>query len=341
MQEINKALGISTKLSISFHPQTDGQTEIVNKEVQKFLQIYCFKKQDQWANWLAIAQFSINSKKHASTKIAPFKATRSYIPRMGIEPLPVNKAPAAKDFTSKMESMLESMRKNLEKARERMKLNANKSCSAALDYTISQQVWLATKNLQLTHASQKLTERWLGPYTIIGLAGPNAIKLKLLRSLQIHPVVNVSRVKPYLGPMEGQTPYRPRPVHITEDRDNEWEVDHIVDSHLKNKKLEYLIHWRGYDDSDHTWEPKSNLGNAKDAIHDFHESHSSAPHALSIDPAGFSKSGQSRLLNSIHATFLLITWKSISRRGVVLWSHSRDYSFSGLSQFLLLQSYLI
>ena len=47
MQEINKALSISTKLSTSFHPQTDGQTEIVKKEVQKFLQIYCFKKQDQ------------------------------------------------------------------------------------------------------------------------------------------------------------------------------------------------------------------------------------------------------------------------------------------------------
>ena len=118
MQEINKALSISTKLSTSFHPQMDGQTEIVNTEVQKFLWIYCFKKQDQWANWLAIAQFSINSKKHASTKVAPFKATQSYVPHMGIEPLPVNKAPAAKDFTSEMKGTLESMRKNLEKAKE-------------------------------------------------------------------------------------------------------------------------------------------------------------------------------------------------------------------------------
>ena len=168
-----------------------------------------------------------------------------------------------------------------------MKLDANKSCSATPDYTISQQVWLATKNLWLTHASQKLTERWLGPYTIIGLAGSNAIKLKLPRSLQTHPVVNISRVKPYLGPMEGQTPYCPGPVHVTEDRDNKWEVDHIMDSRLKNKKLKYLIHWKGYDNSDRMWEPKSNLGNAKDAICDFHESHSSTPCALSIDPADF------------------------------------------------------
>ena len=43
MQESNKALGIFTKLSTSFHPQTDGQMEIVNKEVQKFLWIYCFE----------------------------------------------------------------------------------------------------------------------------------------------------------------------------------------------------------------------------------------------------------------------------------------------------------
>ena len=90
----------------------------------------------------------------------------------------------------------------------------------------------------MTCASCKLTERWLGPYTVIGLAGPNAVKLKLPRSLQIHPIVNVSWIKPYLRPMEGQTPYQPRPVHVTEDRDNKWEVDHIIDSRLKNKKTQ-------------------------------------------------------------------------------------------------------
>ena len=149
----NKALGIPTKLSTSFHPQTDGQMEIINEEVQKFLQIYCFEKQDQWANWLAITQFSINSKKHTLIKITPFEATQSYVPRMGIESIPENKAPAAKDFTSEMEGMLESVKRNLEKAKERMKLNANKYHSEALAYEIGQQVWLATENLHLTHAS--------------------------------------------------------------------------------------------------------------------------------------------------------------------------------------------
>ena len=72
---------------------------------------------------------------------------------MGIEPIPVNKAPAAKDFTSKMEGMLENVRKILEEAKEGMKLNANKHRLAAPAYKIGQQVWLATENLRLTHTS--------------------------------------------------------------------------------------------------------------------------------------------------------------------------------------------
>ena len=287
MQEINKALSISTKLSMSFHPQIDGQIEIVNKEVQKFLQIYCFEKQDQWANWLAIVQFYINSKKHALTKVAPFKATQSYAPCMGIEPLVLDKVPATKEFTFNMEGMLESMRKNLEKAKGQMKLNANKHCSAALTYEVSQQVWPTTENPCLAGTSQKLSERWLGPYKIIGLAGLNAIKLQLLRSLQIHPVINILWIKSYHECMKGQTLYQPGPVHMTEDRDNEWGVDYIMDSCSKSRKFEYLIHWKSYDDSNCTWKFKSNLRNARDAIQDFHSSHFSASHVLAIDPADF------------------------------------------------------
>ena len=114
-----------------------------------------------------------------------------------------------------------------------MKLNADKHYSAVVTYEIGQQVWLATENLWLTCTSQKLSERWLGPYTIVSLAGPNAVKLKLLRSLQIHSVVNMSQIKPYYKSMEGQNPHQPGLVDMTKDWDNKWEVDHIVDSHLK------------------------------------------------------------------------------------------------------------
>ena len=166
-----------------------------------------------------------------------------------------------------------------------MKVNADKSCSAACKYTIGQQVWLSTGNLHLTRALHKLSKRWLGPYTIVSLAGPNADELKLPKSMQIHPIMNILRVKPYHDCLEGQPSHWLGPVSVTEDRDNEWEVDRIINSHYKNKKLEF--HWKGYDNTDCTWEPKSNLGNAKEALNDFYRTNLSAPRAISIPPEDF------------------------------------------------------
>ena len=80
----------------------------------------------------------------------------------------------------------------------------------------------------------------------------------------------------------------PGPSVVTEDREEEYEVDYVVDSRYKGKCLEYLVHWKGWSDTDHTWEPVSNLGNAVAAIHDFHTSHPSTPCRLhGISPFDF------------------------------------------------------
>ena len=95
--------------------------------------------------------------------------------------------------------------------------------------------------------------------------------------MRIHPVVNISHVKPYCERLPGQPVTAPGPSNVTEDREEEYEVEHIVDSRYKGKRLEYLVHWKGWSDSDRTWEPVSNLGNAADAVRDFHVAHPSAP----------------------------------------------------------------
>ena len=61
-----------------------------------------------------------------------------------------------------------------------------------------------------------------------------------------------------------------------------------MDSHYKGKHLEYLIHWKGWSETDCTWEPVANLGNVVDAVWDFHAAHPSAPRRLhSISPFNF------------------------------------------------------
>jgi hypothetical protein len=80
MRDLCKQLGIQPKLSTVFHPQTDGQTERMNRDLQQYLRIFTAEKQNEWVDWLPIAQFSYNTKKQASTQKSPFEVTRSYVP---------------------------------------------------------------------------------------------------------------------------------------------------------------------------------------------------------------------------------------------------------------------
>ena len=57
------------------------------------------------------------------------------------------------------------------------------------------------------------------------------------------------------------------------ENDEEYEVEKIIATRKKNKKTEYLIKWKGYDDSENTWEPESNLSQCKQLIKQFEIQH--------------------------------------------------------------------
>jgi len=48
MKELKKMLGIKTKLSTAFHPQTDGQTERMNQELEQYLRFFIEYRQKDW-----------------------------------------------------------------------------------------------------------------------------------------------------------------------------------------------------------------------------------------------------------------------------------------------------
>ena len=72
MKSLNQALGITTALSTAYHPQTDGQTERVNQDIEQYLRLFVNYQQDDWADWLSIAEFSYNNRMHTSTSHSPF-----------------------------------------------------------------------------------------------------------------------------------------------------------------------------------------------------------------------------------------------------------------------------
>ena len=78
-------LGIKSKLSIVFYPQTNEQTERVNQELEQYLRMFINYRQEQQPDWLGTAEFAYNNKVYLSTKKLSFKANYGKDPRIEFE----------------------------------------------------------------------------------------------------------------------------------------------------------------------------------------------------------------------------------------------------------------
>ena len=71
--------------SIAFHPQTDGQTEVVNRTVVQLLRGYCSKHPKLWDEHLCYVQHPYNRAKNFSTKRSPFETCFGFTPRSPLD----------------------------------------------------------------------------------------------------------------------------------------------------------------------------------------------------------------------------------------------------------------
>jgi len=88
---------------------------------------------------------------------------------------------------------------------------------------------LSTKDLKyqmVSRRTEKLTERFVGPYKVKKIVLANVVELELPSTIRIYPVVNISRIHRYIGQVEGQRKEQPAPVIIKGEE--EWEVERIL-----------------------------------------------------------------------------------------------------------------
>jgi len=222
-------LGIESKLSTVFYPQIDGQTERVNQELEQYLRMFINHRQEQWPDWLGTVEFAYNNKVHSSTKILSFKANYRQDPRIGFEMRRKRKYKGAKKFVTKIREIQEEAKAVLEKAQEEIKKYTDRKRVEVDEYKVGDLVMLSTKDLkyQMTgKRTEKLTERFVGPYKIKKIVLSNAVELELPSIVKIHLVVNVSRIQKYIGQVEGQRKKQPALVIIK--REKEWKVERIL-----------------------------------------------------------------------------------------------------------------
>jgi len=203
-KELNKMLGIKTKLSTAFHPQTDGQTERINQEVEQYLRFFIEHRQKDWLEWLAMVEFVINNKVHTATKILPFMANYGKELRMRGDIRKKEKVENATEFMERMKKVQEEAEAALRKTQEEMKRYADRGRKEMEEWKKEDRVLLSTKDLVFKERpSKKLMERYVGPYAIEEVVSSNAVKLRLPSLMRIHLVVNISWIVHYKEQVKG------------------------------------------------------------------------------------------------------------------------------------------
>ncbi|GKA29453.1 ty3-gypsy retrotransposon protein [Tanacetum coccineum] len=258
-KQIFQLSGMKLNHSIAYHPQTDGQTEVVNQCLEQYLRAMVTDRPHHWVRLLPWAEYSYNTNYHSSIKMSPFQALYGRLP-LSVIPYPPgsSKVAAVYELLVERDECLRQLKENLLVAQNRMETKAN--CGRReVEFNIGDKVLVKLQPYQqLTLArrlSNKLSKRYYGPYKVEARVGKVAYRLTLPHSSKIHPVFHVSILKPFLG-NENEVA-----MGLPEDFQEGSPVEQplaICDSRmmLRDGKLAWqvLVQWVGVSPEEATWE---------------------------------------------------------------------------------------
>jgi hypothetical protein len=283
MKELYRLLGIEGNFTTAYHPQTNGQTERTNQETESYLRIFTSHHQNDWHEWLPLAEFAYNDHEHSATKVTPFFADNGRHPYKGTAPRYHSENQSAQEFADGMKKVREEVGAALTKAKETMKRHYDEKRSEAVEYKAGDLVWLEGTNITTDRPMKKLGDKRFGPFKVIEKVGKSAYKLQIpKRWRSIHPVHNETLLTPYHKPQFPSQPRNTNPPPEVVGKELEYEVDEILDSRKIRGTIKYKVSWKGYGPHEISWEPVAHLMNAKEKVEEFHKKFPSKPRHQSL-----------------------------------------------------------
>ncbi|KAL8241556.1 hypothetical protein R6Q59_014910 [Mikania micrantha] len=206
------------KLSSSYHPQTDDQSEVLNRCLESYLRCFAQEQPRKWSFFLPWAEYSYNTGFHSATGTTSFSAVYGRPPPPLIHYVvgETNNAELEQQLLDRYD-MLMLLRENLMKAQERMHIQANTK-RRDVSFAVGDYIFLRLQPYRQRSLSnrryEKLSPKFFGPYQIKRVIGPVAYELDLPPTARIHHVFHVSLLKPARG-VHPSNP--PAPLPITKD----------------------------------------------------------------------------------------------------------------------------
>ena len=256
-QELFKLQGCSLNMSTAYHPQSDGQTEVVNRCLETYLRCMTSDKPHLWSKWLPLAEYWYNTNYHSSTRITPYEAVYGQLPPVHLPYLAEEtRVHTVAKCLEDREKMLLILKFHLLRAQHRMKQLADKHRSER-SFEIGDWVFLKLQPYRqqsvVNRTSQKLSPKFYGPYKILDKFGPVAYKLQLPATSQIHPVFHVSQLKKLVGDVSTTTQL-PSVVYETLTKEPELILERKMVQRRGQAATMVLVKWANQLREEATWE---------------------------------------------------------------------------------------
>jgi hypothetical protein len=281
MRELCRLIGATQNMSTAYHPRTDGQSERSNQWLGQYLRPWVNVQMDNWEEHLPIAEFAHNSWKNETTHYSPFKMLMGYEPRAEI-----SNAPTPIPILELRRETWKRVRREAEKHIIQAQQRWAQSKKEGRTFKEGEYVWLEGRNLHLDVPSNKLAPKRHGPFPIKRVLSPITYQLTLPGTWKIHDVFHVDLLTPYIE-TEFHGPNYTRPPPDLVQGTEEYEVEAILDSrrHGRGRKVQYLVKWKGYPNSDNEWVDWKDM-HADEALEEFKQRNpSSVTHKRTIRTA--------------------------------------------------------
>ena len=278
-QELHRLMNVKLAMSTAYHPQTDGQTEVMNKTLGIMLRAFIDEDQTNWDILLPNAEFAYNNSVHHSTGFTPFfldSGQHPHVPASLLAPTDTN-VPSVHDHLEQQSTALLFAQDALQRAQDHQKHQADKKRQDH-DFKIGDKVLINAENITMPAdsglSSDKLKPRFIGPFTLLEQHSPVTFLVDLPPTFKIHSVFHVDlfrRHKESPLTLGRRIPAPPLPVII--DGATEYEVEAILRYRKHRRQHQFLVSWKGYGREDETWEPVANLENCQVLVDAFKKHH--------------------------------------------------------------------
>ena len=277
-------LGATVSLTSGYHPQSNGQTEHLNQEHETGLRCLVSQNPASWSKHLIWVEYAHNTLLCSSSRLSPFQCTYGYQPPLFPALEEGVSVPSAQGLIQRCRRIFTGAHQVLLRSSAWFKRAADGRRSVAHSYRKGQMVWLSSKDLPLRVESGRLAPHFVGPFPVSKVINPAVVRLKLPRSLRVHPTFHVARIKLVMESPLVPASRPPLPPWFI-NGGPAFTVKRLLAFQRRGRGHQYLVDWKGYGPEERSWVSSSNIMDPT-LIQDFHRRHPNQPGASGAIPRG-------------------------------------------------------